>query len=194
MTGRALENLFVEITPKQYTQFLKNMFKIYLASEPSIQIRDFDELIDAAILKKPLPVCAYSGGCGQGNTWGFDWNGDVYPCNRGVGLDFFKFGNVKECKDLSELMKSPAFQRLSNREAQIKKSKKCGTCALGKDGVCAKTGGCEYTTYVNKKTLFSHDILCEEMESFYRWVKKELMKFDNGWVNDFRRFVEKSHK
>jgi len=189
MAGRALENKSMGLTPNQYASFLKDFFKLYLTSDPQIRIRDFDEIIDAIILNKPLHICTYSGGCKHGSTWGFDWNGDIYPCNRWVGLNF-KLGNLNSCAKLADLKQTRNFKILDSRDLWTKNSTKCVSCALGRERICSKTGGCSYNTYVTKKTLFSHDDTCDAVEAFYIWAKKEILRFDNGWINELKRTID----
>lgn len=149
--GRGLGLSCKKSDSQEIAKFLFDCFKIYLENK-TITIKDFDSYIDALFLNQKLPYCRYTGSCiTKENMFGFDYNGDVYLCNRFIGLDKYKFGNINEVQSLNEF--SDKKQKLYKNYKPNKKN--CISCQMAKNEICGQMGGCIFA-----QELLGYDPLC----------------------------------
>jgi uncharacterized protein len=136
------------ITPKEYGQFLIEVFEEWVKDIPEVYVRDFEDLLIKTVTGT-APNCVYNGRCGEYLV--VVHNGDVYPC------DFFVepvwlLGNIMET-GIEELSRSERFAQFKvNRKLQ----KPCKEC----DWVGYCHGGCQ------KTMLKGRYYFCESLKMF----------------------------
>lgn len=177
-SGRANENAEVSITPGEYLFFMKKMLKLYVDEEKlNIRIKDLDCQIDSALYKIPSPYCRHSASCiKKKNTFGIDYDGTMYPCNRYVGMKEFIFGNINDSDVKTALWESSLAKRLEKRLEWAGNQEKCNHCSMAKDGICKKTAGCVYGAFSSSKTLYSYDPYCDVEDSIYQYSNEIVSK------------------
>lgn len=77
-----------------YSDFIIKIFDLWLEKDdPSIKVRYIDNVM-AGILGGRQSLCKFARSC---HTYiSIDFNGDIFPCDKFLGLKDFKFGNLKQ--------------------------------------------------------------------------------------------------
>lgn len=105
--------------------------------------------------------------CGAGSHGlGFDYQGNIYPCEQLAGFKELRIGNVDECDSILELLeKSPIVEKI--RARTVENITNCSRCAFR--NFCG--GGCTAEAFSVFKTLDREDICC----TFYKRTFENLM-------------------
>ena len=105
--------------------------------------------------------------CGAGSHGlGFDYKGDVYPCEQLAGFEELRVGNVNDSDSLFTLLeKSPVIEKIRLR--RVENIAKCSKCPFR--NFCG--GGCTAEAFSVFRNLEREDIYC----TFYRRTFENLM-------------------
>lgn len=169
-SGRANENITeLEITPKQYGDFLSKLWDIYnedvkREEKLVIQIDPFMEVLGNLGTNRPLG-CNYSTSC-RNNFISIGPQGDIYPCGRFDGIKEFRMGNVND-NTIEEAMNSPINTQLKKRNLEDVTS--CSRCDFGK--VC--NSGCMHNAYLSGN-IRGKDPYCTSYKILFQGMKKVL--------------------
>ena len=117
-------------------------------------------------------------GCGAGRKMiAVNINGDIYPCQRFVGVEEHKMGNIYE----NNLDQKEFLDKTYINSAERQKCKKCWVRKL-----CL--GTCAHSSYVNTgKVNENSEILC----TFYRALYEDAVKFYVTLTDDEKNYIFK---
>lgn len=150
------------VNPNEYGSFLKKVIDTWLnlPPEPTVSIREVDDLLCIATGKKYLLGCTFSRGCAKYLTIGP--YGEVTPCERLIGSRYENlFGNIKQNKGLIGVYKSAAYRNFLKQTQEL--PKQCLSCTLKK--LC--NDGC--TAMRDTEGRF---ILCETIKRLSAYLKE----------------------
>ncbi len=99
------------ITSEQYIPFIREVHELWRLPTNRIKISNFSKAAETIRIKRPVE-CDNMKNCLQDNL-GIATNGDVYPCNRFVGREDFKLGNM--LNGLEAVFNSEKYLELSQR-------------------------------------------------------------------------------
>ena len=137
---------------RTYAQFLIDVHRARLARpEPWLAVRELDVLLQTRSGQMP-GLCEHLGNC-VGHYYSIDPNGDVSHCDKYVGDDEYRLGNVLE-QDFDEIRASAQLQGLCQRaETSREPMKSCAHYAKCR-------GWCPHERYVAKRTRLGIDPKC----------------------------------
>ena len=155
------ETTSFSITPKEYGDFLVEVFDEWEKDIPEIYVRDFEDLL-IGIVTGNTPNCVYNGKCGEYLM--VEYNGDVYPCDFFVEPDWL-LGNIHET-GAEEQYQSEKMTRFRDRR------KLHQTCV-----------GCNWTSYCHggcqKTMLGDENYFCESIKHFLEQREPQLRVIAN---------------
>lgn len=160
-----------KINLSMFNSFLQEVFDLwYKQNDPSIRIRDFTCILKMLFGGKST-ICSYSGDC-LGNDLCIDVNGDVYPCDRYIGDEKHKMGNII-FDDFEKIKTSPKLRHLIDiNQERLTEHKHCKWFSICK-------GGCPFYAFLNDQTISSNEKNCamaQLISHIYDKVHKEIMK------------------
>ena len=135
------ENAASDFYPmEEYADFMKGIFDYWMdLDDPDVKIREIDGLMRSAMGANPQ-VCTLAGNC-IGENFHIEANGDVYHCDKYVGLPEYHLGNIVD-DTFAQIKDSQKIQGLVAEEQQrITKLRKCPnfeTC----------NGGCPHDRFI----------------------------------------------
>ncbi len=171
-SGRTNENLpKLWITPKQYGEFLLNIWDIYnqdclKQKEITIDIDPFIDVIGNLQTRKPIG-CNYSSSC-RDNFISIGPQGDIYPCGRFDGIREFWMGNIKN-KSIEEILNSDIQCKLKQRN--LENISGCSKCDFGT--IC--NSGCMHNAYCSGDVM-EKDPYCLSYKMLFNKMQKVLEK------------------
>ncbi|MEK6953342.1 MAG: radical SAM protein [Nanoarchaeota archaeon] len=163
-SGRANKNLSeLEITPKQYGEFLLNMWEIYNLDciengVVTIDVDPFMEVIGNVIIGRPLG-CNYSKSCRE-DFISIGPEGDIYPCGRFDGVKDFWIGNIKT-NTIEQAINSEINNRLKKRGLETITG--CNQCNSG--DIC--NSGCMHNAYCAGDVM-GKDPYCKSYQMLFK--------------------------
>jgi uncharacterized protein len=137
---------------ERFVEFLRDLFRTWWpAHRDRLRIRELDELV-TQLSGGPPQTCVFAGDC-FGGYLTVEPAGDVSACDKYIGDDAYRFGNLLEMT-LTEVQASPRLVavRVENREA-VDRMRTCPWFA-----VCQ--GGCPHDRYTGARRLAAFDDRC----------------------------------
>ncbi|MDR3292243.1 MAG: TIGR04083 family peptide-modifying radical SAM enzyme [Methanobrevibacter sp.] len=128
------------LTPQEHGELLIGLLDNYLNDLDKIEIKDFDHIAKSSFIRRGT-LCTFAD-C-MGDTLAVDWDGNIYPCYRFVGIDQYVMGNVHNSPSMEELMKSKSWNMLMEFKNHVDEN--CSECNYIK--FCR--GGCPYNGIVS---------------------------------------------
>ncbi|MCE1245597.1 MAG: radical SAM protein [Firmicutes bacterium] len=170
--GRATEEL--EFPHGRGEEFARHWLEMVdIASEyvlekgHSLSIKDLDQQINN-ITSKGRPFMCYRSPCGCGRSiLGFGYNGGIYACEEGTGIDAFKIGSIYDTsKTIPEIIDtSEVLEHITGRT--VDNIPKCKECTFKR--FCG--GRCTTKSYARYGNFRREDAMCR----FYQIVYPELI-------------------
>lgn len=167
------DSLNLSPTPEHFGEFLIAIFDLWKANPKKFNITFLDDLSKKVKeykgnIQEPYTTnCELSGQCGRQLT--IMPNGDVYPCECLINIDYMKLVNINE-STLSEILKSDSFENFKRIVNQLNES--CFKCKYFK--ICK--GGCLHRRLPERTTIAGKDYHCQS--------KKMIIEHILGRVND----------
>jgi uncharacterized protein len=138
--NRRLEADAWSITPEAHGELLVGLLNRYLENLTRVRISTLDSMARSVSAGRG-GICTF-GEC-LGGYLAVGPDGAIYPCQRFVGMDEYRVGDVHARPSLADLKASPVWQAFAAREEHVEEA--CGECAYF--GLCK--GGCPYTALVD---------------------------------------------
>jgi uncharacterized protein len=123
------------LSPEAYGALLLDVLNLYLPNLTRIRIRTLDSMC-RSVSSGNGGICTF-GDC-LGGYLSVGPNGDIYPCQRFVGMPEYRLATVHECPSQEDLAASPAWRTFQKRQDRI--TEECYDCPYLK--ICR--GGCPY--------------------------------------------------
>lgn len=142
------------LSPEDYARVLGESYEAYKSDMSHNRIKTLDAMA-AGILRGSGVVCTFTD-C-LGSFAAVDPVGDIYPCQRFVGIKEFVLGNVNDGLTAEEVFESPAFIRL--KEIEERKKAACGDCTH----LPYCSGGCLYNSLSAVET--TKELIATEKEN-----------------------------
>lgn len=159
------------MTNKEYVEFFKNIFEIWIKDTNKIKLKQINEIYEefAKSLEPTFEFkkCSCSDNCFE-NFISLDIEGNLYSCNRTYNNKLFYYGNIKDINndDINKKIK----KILENRNKYILNSK-CAKCELYEE--CK--GGCPANAYTQHGNLNSaDDYFCSAKIEIRKYVNRRL--------------------
>jgi uncharacterized protein len=127
------------LAPPDYGELLVHLLTRYQANMGKIRISTLDALCRSISAGEGC-ICTF-GDC-LGEYLAVAPNGDLYTCQRFIGLGEYRLGNVHDNPSWADLSATPVWRMLQERQERI--TEKCGECAHLE--YCR--GGCPYNALV----------------------------------------------
>jgi uncharacterized protein len=159
------------LNQEDYGQVMLKLLDKYLYDLDKIQIMDFDHMAKSTLIRRGT-LCAFAN-C-AGDTLAVDYEGNIYPCYRFVGMDEYIMGNVKDKPSFDDLKASSAWAKLDEFNDFVKED--CKKCRFHR--YC--NGGCPYNAIVANHTPKAVDPQCDAykliFKDIYNRQKNDLIK------------------
>ena len=153
------------LPPASYGEFVRDLAEIWLADgESTFYIEPLRGYALRLVGGTPL-MCEQQGLCFE-HMIGVGTDGELFPCNRFVGGDALRLGNIRDTS-IRSLPLHPVAQRTARRHLD---SPKCQRCELV--DVCQ--GGCMYHAHAVYGDAFREDYFCESYVILYDFVIRNL--------------------
>lgn len=149
---------------KTYSKFLINLFKEYIKSETTINIRPISTILNAILYNNTIRECTFSNSCIK-NFICLNYDGNIYPCGRFSNLKSFCYGNIDKVDNVIDYEKRDF---LVSRKVD-NKIEECNSCKYKK--LC--TGGCTMTALVDSSDVYSKTCFCAEYKELFEFMHKE---------------------
>lgn len=173
------------LSPENYEKLLKNSLDIYLENIDRIKISTIDSICKS-ISNGHGGICTF-GEC-LGGYLAVDPEGNIYPCQRFVGMPEYSMGNVKNNPSHEELSQSPVWRMFQNRQEKIKDE--CGDCTHF--DLCK--GGCPYNALATGKGQFSSlkDPYCPAYKQIFQRITDRALEevFSEDNINEIINRVD----
>ncbi len=127
------------LSPQAHGQLLLDMLDRYLANLDKIRISTLDSMC-RSISARHGGICTF-GDC-LGEYLAVAPDGEIYSCQRFIGMTEYRLGNVHDCPTIETLAQAPAWHMFKARQDRI--AEECGDCAHL--NFCR--GGCPYNALV----------------------------------------------
>lgn len=160
--------LSYSITPDEYTDFLIELFDIWMnTNNPKIRIRNLYHIMKGLLEGEPS-LCEYSGHCHLFLTIEFD--GSVSSCDS-FPIKQYYMGNINN-ESLDEIVSSVGYKSFSSDIAKTKNS--CPECQWWK--VCH--GGCMRYSYSFEKEIWHKNIFCDSKKKLFSYMAKRIKEIE----------------
>jgi len=128
------------LNPRQYEKLLPDLLDYYIPRRREIAINSLDYACKSVMMGESK-VCTFRD-C-LGDFLVIDPKGNIYPCQRLVGLEHFRLGTIKRDSNPYKLFNSPAARHMKEREEQVRQT--CSSCRHFE--YCK--GGCTYNAWAD---------------------------------------------
>lgn len=160
--GNALDNDYLYLKPKQYANYLIELFE-YVVKNPSfITISPIDKIVNAVIKGTHVKQCTFSPDCNN-NFLCIDYLGDIFPCGKYADLKDFCLGNVKD-KNYN-VHNHPVLNEIKKRKG-VDLPKKCKECLYLK--YC--NSGCNAECHIDSSNV---PLLCDDYMTLFDYFTGE---------------------
>lgn len=167
-TGERPTNDYVD--NRAYANFMTKMFDLWLErDDPKINIRELTSLTRVILGGLPT-VCTLAGGC-IGSYFHVEYNGDLWHCDKYLGDDEYRIGNIVDT-DLDAILVGSRLQSLAHQESKAHSS--LSTCEYY--GVC--NGGCPHDRYEIMRFSGSSSISCCGLNALIAHIETRLWEVD----------------
>ena len=123
------------LAPDEYADAVISLFPWYVRNRKYFSVPTLDNYVSAVVRGAP-GVCTMQECLGM--FLAISAVGDITFCQRLTGMEEFRIGNIFDRPKMADLMESPAWKRLAQREKEVRE--RCADCSW--IGVCY--GGCFY--------------------------------------------------
>lgn len=169
------------ITPKQYGDFLCNVFDIwYKDGSPCISIRLFENLLQAFLNRDP-ECCLNRKTCPV--TLIVEATGDAYPCDYFINEEY-KLGNINE-NSLDEIVNNTKYEIFLNYKKNL--PNKCIKCNYL--NLC--NGGCPRNRNTDTPDYIGIDYFCESYLQLFNYVYYRLSVLERkirlSWIQQYKK-------
>jgi len=166
----------IELSPETYLKVCIDLFDLWInQSNTPIRFNPAFGIIET-LLRKPNGI-SKERNC-QMSYVSIGPDGDIYPCNRFYGIDYYNFGNISS--GFEKAMNSDVRNKLLKRKTSI--IEKCRNCSISE--YC--NGGCMHHAASHFGTVFAPDHLC----IVYRGLVKHAIYKLNEIVHVHKKEVE----
>lgn len=138
-----------QLSPEAHAALLKHMLELYLDNLDKIHIHTLDMFCQSISAQKG-GLCTLSN-C-LGNYLAVGPIGDIYPCQRFIGMTDYCMGNVYDCPSMEMLSRSSVWIMFKDRQDHINEA--CEGCPNLK--FCR--GGCPYDVLAANGGTFEHTL------------------------------------
>lgn len=161
--GRATSNSII-LDTKIYLNGMKKLFSFWIRDvNCRIRVEPFENLIRTLIQKRGQ-LCNQTSCLGR---WiGVEPGGDMYPCNRHFPLEY-KYGNVHEMNELSEIFNSSGFE-LILRKSIVRREKCIADCEY----YYACEGGCGSNSLIENGLENNNGFSCLVFKGLFSFVSQ----------------------
>lgn len=150
------------VAPGEFAGSVAKMFDLWWQLDnPEVRVRLFENVLLGFLGSKPH-ICKFAGTCARQCT--LDYNGDVYPCDKFVGMKDFMFGNIAE-SNLADILDSDARQRFITQVRTFPSD--CVNCRW--KAIC--NAGCVYHRYIRRGILADKTYFCSFRRLFFQHVQ-----------------------
>jgi uncharacterized protein len=152
------------LSPPAYGELLVHMLNRYQANADKIRISTLDAMC-RSVSAGQGGICTFSDCLGE--YLAIAPNGDLYTCQRFIGLAEFRLGNVHDRPSLADLSATPVWRMFQDRQEHI--TEECGECAH--QDHCR--GGCPYNALVANGGKFNgsfRDPHCPAYQQAFRAI------------------------
>jgi len=153
----------LSISGKDYGKAMIKLFEAWKDDTEIVNIVEFKHIIKA-LYNNSGRLCIFSPNCWQ-KVLGFDTNGDIYSCGRGIGNKILKHGNIYT-RSLQEIITSKEFKHKTTIFVPIE----CVDCKWFK--YCH--GGCPLNEDMEDLKNIEKDVFCEAYKLLFERIEKEL--------------------
>ena len=151
------------LTPNEFAKSMIKTFDLWWRLDnPEVRIRLFESVI-RGVLGGKQNVCKFTGACASYCT--LDYNGDIYPCDKFVGISNFVFGNITK-SGLANILNGERRRHFATQVQNL--SDDCVKCKW--KNVC--NGGCTYHRYIPRRNLADKSYFCDFRKGFFSYVQK----------------------
>ena len=137
------------LAPQEHSKLLVNMLDRYLDNIANISINTLDAMARGISANKGA-ICTFCD-C-LGDYLAVDPDGCIYPCQRLVGMSFFRLANLHDQPASDEIMGTAAWHMLEDRQSQI--DDVCGDCPH----LPYCRGGCPYSVLAANNGRFGGNL------------------------------------
>tara|TARA_Y100000310_G_C20691377_1_gene822475 strand:+ start:2277 stop:3398 length:1122 start_codon:yes stop_codon:yes gene_type:complete len=159
----------IAISPKQYGDFLINLFDIwfYDSEGDKISVDPLEKIAGNLITGSPVG-CNYSESC-QNNFISIGPLGDVYPCGRFDGVQEFRYGNINH-DSVENLLNVSSRKLLLQRSVETIEG--CRPCEYKE--IC--NAGCIHNAYMVNGQVNEKDYYCTSYKMIFNHIKEAIKK------------------
>jgi uncharacterized protein len=129
----------LSLSTEAYSELMCDLFERYMEKVDQMRINTLDAMCRSMTIGEGT-ICTFSD-C-LGNYIAIDPEGWIYPCQRMVGLEQFRLGNVHNCPNSEDLAKAPIWIAMQARQERINET--CSDCPH----LAYCRGGCPYNVLV----------------------------------------------
>lgn len=167
-TGERPTNDYVD--NRVYANFMTKVFDLWLErDDPKINVRELTSLTRAILGGLPT-VCTLAGGC-IGSYFHVEYNGDLWHCDKYLGDDDYRVGNIVNA-DLDAILAGSRLQSLARRESEA--HSRLSTCEYY--AVC--NGGCPHDRYEIMRFAGEGSVSCCGLNPLIAHIEKRLWEVD----------------
>jgi len=152
------------LSPRDGAASMHKMLRYYITNMSRVRINTFD-IICQSICAGQGGMCTFTDCLGKYLAVGPE--GDIYPCQRFVGLPQYRLGTVNILASKDVISSSSAWQLLQDRENRVEEE--CGNCPYF--SFCR--GGCPYDVLSSNRGTFNHtfrDPFCIVHKSIFSYI------------------------
>ena len=136
------------LSTEAYSGLMCDLFERYIDKIDQVRINTMDAMCRSMAIGEGT-ICTFSDCLGHYKA--IDPEGWIYPCQRMVGLEQFRLGNVHDCPNEEDLTKAPIWVAMQARQKKINEA--CSNCPH----IAYCRGGCSYNVLVANNGRFDGD-------------------------------------
>lgn len=174
------------MTNKDYIEFFKNIFEIWIKDNNKIKLKQINEIYEefAKSLEPNFKFkkCSCSGNCFQ-DFISLDIAGNLYSCNRTYNNQLFYYGNIKDIS-INDINKK--VQKILEERTKYIINSKCSQCKLFEE--CK--GGCPANAYIQHCDINKPDnYFCSAKIEIRKYINNRLEEL--GILKDYKENLKK---
>lgn len=164
--GRAANNKYEKQIYDNYVNILKELYKLYINEDETIEIEPLNETINAILKLSPMRECSFNGTCGQNFICLYP-DGAIGFCGRSSHDKNFVYGYLQECR-LIDLYESAFAEKVRKRQSFLKDND-CKNCTYW--NLCY--GGCGFEALNAYGTINAKHPNCEARKKLLKFLETE---------------------
>ena len=157
------------LSPEAHGELLVDIMARYLENVDKVRISTLDSLC-RSISAQHGGICTF-GDC-LGDFLSVGPEGEIYPCQRFVGIPEYQMGNVHDCPSIDTLSGTRVWQMFQHRQEHI--AEECGDCS----NLDFCRGGCPYNVLAENKGTFRRtlrDAHCPSYKRIFDYLVEKAM-------------------